>query len=47
MRENDNPRGLSAAERQQVNYLLRFLATVLVCVILASLAAGLVITLIQ
>jgi hypothetical protein len=44
---NNNGRGLSPQEREQITYLVRFLAIVLVCVLLASLAAGLLITLFQ
>ncbi|MBC8170689.1 MAG: hypothetical protein H7X77_03420 [Anaerolineae bacterium] len=38
---------LSPQERKQINYLLRFLATVLVCVLLASLFAGILISIFQ
>lgn len=44
---NDQRKGLSSVERQQIGYLLRFLALILVCVLFASLAAGLVVTLLQ
>jgi hypothetical protein len=39
--------GLSSAERQQIQYLLKFLATVLFCVFVASLATGLIISIFQ
>jgi hypothetical protein len=38
---------LSPQERKQISYLLRFLATVLVCVLLASLFAGILISIFQ
>lgn len=44
---NNNGRGLSPQEREQIGYVVRFLATILICVLLASLVAGLLITLFQ